>query len=163
MADKKYAVIRTDLMSGTNVAADLVSLRVYNDANEMIEVENGVIVELVELEEGQREVWKAKLATASSDKEMCVVVATPEVMYDERKRNLDEFVNEKGAICRGYHLRRANIFSLTPEGFVDGSAPAVGTEVAVGANGKLTAGSGFGKVIHVEVAGRYTYHAIRIA
>lgn len=45
MADK-YAVIRTDLMSGTKQPADLVSLRFYDDKGEPAEVENGVIVKL---------------------------------------------------------------------------------------------------------------------
>ena len=39
-----YAVIRTDLMSGTKQPADLVSLRFYDASGNKAEVENGVIV-----------------------------------------------------------------------------------------------------------------------
>lgn len=161
----KYTVIRTDLLSGTDVAADLVSLRVYNDSDQPIEVENGTIVELEGYEDGQREVMKAKLATAASKLEDCAIVASEEVMYDERKKNLDEFVNEAGAICRGYVPRSRNMFSVTAEGFVGGTAPsAVGNEVGIGANGKLDASStGFGKLMAIEIAGRYTYYVIKIA
>lgn len=161
----KYTVIRTDLLSGTDVAADLVSLRVYNDSEQPIEVENGTIVELEGYEDGQREVMKAKLATAASKLEDCAIVASEEVMYDERKKNLDEFVNEAGAICRGYVPRSRNMFSVTAEGFVGGTAPsAVGNEVGIGANGKLDASStGFGKLMAIEIAGRYTYYVIKIA
>lgn len=161
----KYTVIRTDLLSGTDVAADLVSLRVYNDSDQPIEVENGAIVELEGYEDGQREVMKAKLATVASKLEDCAIVASEEVMYDERKKNLDEFVNEAGAICRGYVPRSRNMFSVTAEGFVGGTAPsAVGNEVGIGANGKLDAsGTGFGKLMAIEIAGRYTYYVIKIA
>ena len=157
-----YTVIRTDAMSGTNVAADLVSLRVYNTEGETIAVENGTIVELQGYEDGQREVMKAVLATAESKMEDCAVVASVEVMYDATKKNLDEFINPKGAICRGYVLRSRNMFSITKDGFA-GAAPSAGNEVGIGANGKLTTGTGFGKVMAVEVAGRYTYYVIKIA
>lgn len=161
----KYTVIRTDLLSGTDVAADLVSLRVYDGSAQPIEVENGTIVELEGYEDGQREVMKAKLATSASKVEDCAIVASEEVMYDERKKNLDEFVNEAGAICRGYVPRSRNMFSVTAEGFVSGTAPsAVGDEVGIGANGKLDAsGTGFGKLMAIEIAGRYTYYVIKIA
>lgn len=160
-----YTVIRTDLLSGTDVAADLVSLRVYDADDNQIAVENGAIVELKGYEEGQREVMKAVLATASSKVEDCAIVASEEVMYDERKKNLDEFVNEAGAICRGYIPRSRNIYSITKEGFVGATAPAeVGAEVGLGADGKLdAAGTGYGTVMAIEIAGRYTYYVIKIA
>lgn len=164
-----HTVIRTDLMSGTDVCADLVSLRVYDSETvasaNPIAVDNGTIVELHALEDGQREVYFATLATASSDISECAIVATPEVMYDPLKKNLDEFENGAGAICRGYIPRSRNVFSVTKEGFVGGTAPsAVGASVGLGANGKINAsGSGLGTVIAIETAGRYTYYAIRLA
>lgn len=160
-----YTVIRTDLLSGTDVAADLVSLRVYDAGDNQIAVENGTMVELKGYEEGQREVMKAVLATAASKVEDCAIVASEEVMYDERKKNLDEFVNEAGAICRGYVPRSRNIYSITKEGFVGGTAPTeVGAEVGLGADGKLdAAGTGYGTVLAIEIAGRYTYYVIKIA
>ena len=158
----KNAVIRTDLMHGTKNPDMLVSLRFYaNDG--VAEVENGVIVELKGYEDGQREVMKAVAATADSDLADCAVIAAPEVMYDERKKNLDEYINEAGKAVRGYRLVDRNIFSLTAEGFVGGTAPALNGKVGVGANGKLdAAGTGFGECVHIETAGRYTYYAIKI-
>ena len=158
-----YTVFRSDLLSGTDVAADLVSARVY-DSGEKIAVENGTIIELEGLEPGEREVHKAKLATASSELSKCVVVGTPEVFYDERLKNLDQYINEPNKIVRGYILRSRNMFSVTKEGFVGGTVPAVGDEVGIGANGKLdAAGTGFGECMAIELAGRYTYYVIRIA
>lgn len=159
----KYCVIRTDALAGTHQNADLVSLRFYNAEDKVAEVENGVIVELKGYEEGQREVMKAVAATSASKLNDCAIVAAPEVMYDERKHNLDEFINEAGKAVRGYIPRSRNIFSVTAEGFVNGSVPAVGGKVGIGANGKLDAAAeGFGECVHIETAGRYTYYAIEI-
>ena len=158
----KYAVIRTDLMHGTKNGDALVSLRYYV-GEEKAEVENGVIVELKGYEEGEREVMKAVAATADSNLADCAVVAAPEVMYDERRKNLDEYINEKGKAIRGYRLIDRNMFALTAEGFVGGTAPALNGKVGVGANGKLdAAGTGFGECVHIETAGRYTYYTIKI-
>ena len=159
-----YTVFRSDLMSGTDVAADLVSVRVYDADGKPIAVENGTIVELQGYEEGQREVMKGVLATSTSKVEDCVVIGTVEVMYDERKKNLDEFINEAGTICRGYVLRSRNMYSITKDGFVDGAVPEKDAEVGIGADGKIdAAGTGFGVIMAIEVAGRYTYYVIKIA
>lgn len=159
-----YCVIRTDLMSATKQPADLVSLRFYDSEGNVAAVENGVIVELQGFEENQREVRKAVAATASSDLNKCAIVAGVELMYDERKKSLDEFINEAGKATRGYIPRSRNIFSVTKDGFVGGTAPSVGDSVGVGTGGKIDAsGSGLGKCVHIETAGRFTYYAIQIA
>lgn len=157
-----YTVFRSDLLSGTDVAADLVSCRVYDKDGNPIAVENGAVVELKGYEEGEREVMKAVLASASSKISDCAIIGSEELMYDERKRNLDEFINEAGVICRGYIPRSRNMYSVTKEGFVGAAEPKVGTKLGLGADGKLTAGTGWGVVMAVEVAGRYTYFVIRI-
>ena len=158
-----YTVIRTDLMSGTKQPADLVSLRFYNAEDKQAEVENGVIVELQGYEDGEREVMKAVAATASSDLNNCAIVDGVEVMYDERKKNLDEYINEAGKAVRGYIPRSRNMFSVTKEGFVGGTVPAKDANIGIGTGGKLDAsGSGFGKCVAIETAGRYTYYVIQI-
>lgn len=158
-----YTVIRTDLMSGTNQPADLVSLRFYDGEDKPAEVENGVIVKLEGYEDGQREVMKAVAASADDDLNDCAIVAGVEVMYDERKKNLDEFINEAGKATRGYIPRSRNIFSVTKEGFVDGTVPGKGAEVGIGEGGKIdAAGTGLGVCVDIDVAGRYTYYAIKI-
>lgn len=158
-----YTVIRTDLMSGTTQPSDLVSLRFYDGSDEQAEVENGVIVKLQGYEDGEREVMKAVAAASTDDLNDCAIVAGVEVMYDERKKNLDEFINEAGSIVRGYIPRSRNVFSVTKEGFVGGVVPEKGDEVGIGTGGKIdAAGTGLGVCADVEVAGRYTYYAIRI-
>ena len=158
-----YTVFRSDLMSGENVFADMVSIRVVDGNGDPVVVENGTIVELDKLEEGQREVWTATVATNSSDLVNCAVVATPEGWYD-RKRNLDEFINPAGAIARGYRLRSNNMFSGTKEGFVSATAPTTaGAGVGIGTGGKINAaGTGLGTFEHTETQGRYTYYTVKI-
>ena len=163
MADK-YAVIRTDLMSGVKQPADLVSVRYFTATDgEEAAVENGVIVELKGYLDGEREIFKGIPATAGSDLNACAILDAPEVDYDERKRNLDEYINVAGKNIRGYVPRSRNKFGLTAKGFVGGAAPAVGGKVGIGAGGKLTAsGTGFGTCVAIENAGRYTYYVIEI-
>ena len=159
-----YTVIRTDLMSGTKQPADLVSLRFYNAEGEQAEVENGVIVELQGYEDGEREVMKAVAASAGTDLNKCAIVAGVEVMYDEHKKNLDEYINEAGKAVRGYIPRSRNMFSVTKDAFVGGTAPVKGAEVGIGAGGKIdAAGTGLGECVDIEAAGHYTYYTIRIA
>ena len=153
-----YTVIRTDLMSGTKQPADLVSLRFYDTNGEVAEVENGVIVKLEGYEDGQREVMKA-----GADLNECAIVAGVEVMYDERKKNLVEFINEAGKATRGYIPRSRNLFSVTKEGFVGGTVPTKGAKVGIGTGGKIdAAGTGLGECVDIEVVGRYTYYTIKI-
>lgn len=161
--DTSYAIVRTDLMSGTRQEADLVSLRFYGDDGEVAEVENGVIAKLEGLDEGEREIMKAVAASSSDSLRDCVLIASVEIMYDERKKNLEEFINEAGNAARGYALRSRNIFSVTKEAFVDGIVPELDGTVGVGAGGKLdTSGSDLGTCIDIEVSGRYTYYAIKL-
>ena len=158
-----YTVFRSDLVSGTDVAADLVSCRGYDAYGKEIGVENGTIVERQGYEEGEREVMKAVLASASSKLSDCAIIGTVEVMYDERKKNLDEFINEAGSICRGYIPRSRNMYSVTKDGFVGGAVAAKGAEVGIGEGGKIdAAGTGLGTIMAVEVAGRYTYYVVKI-
>ena len=159
-----YTVIRTDLMSGTKQPADLVSLRFYDAEGKQAEVENGVIVELQGYEDGEREVMKAVAASAGADLKECAIVAGVEVMYDERKKNLDEYINEAGKAVRGYIPRSRNMFAVTKDGFVGGTVPAKDAEVGIGEGGKIdAAGTGLGKCVDIEVVGRYTYYVIKIA
>lgn len=79
-----------------------------------------------------------------------------------------KFTSSDFAFCslkavRGYIPRSRNIFSVTKEGFVGGTAPTKGAKVGIGTGGKIdAAGTGFGTCVDVEVAGRYTYYAIKI-
>lgn len=161
-----YAVVRTDLLAGTDVRADLVSFKYFDGNDEGAEIENGNIVKLDGLMEDERELYKAVAPTASTGINDVVLVAGVEMEYDERKRNLDEFINKANYPVRGYRFRSGNIFSVTKEAFAGNTDPEVGDTVAVGAGTKLILngeGTEIGTVLEVATAGRYTYYAIKVA
>lgn len=159
-----HAVVRTDLMFGTNVRSGLVSVKYMgSDGNTPTEIDNGNVLKVESLIEGEREVYKGVNPVAADAIADIVLVASVEVMYDERKHNLDEFVNEADKICRGYRLHSGDIFSVTAEA-LEGS-PAVGQTVALAAGTKLEvggSGTAVGTIIAEDVVGRYTYYAIKV-
>lgn len=130
-----YAIVRTDLMSGTKQPADLVSIK-YQVSNVDKEIENGNVALVGVLGTGEREVYLASTPAADSALEDVVLVATPELNYDERLKNLNQFRNEAGEIARGYRLRSGNVFSVTAEALT-ATSPAVGNIVELQANTKL--------------------------
>ena len=166
-----YGVFRSDLMTGTNVGADLVSLKYMGSGSTATAIENGCVVALDGLMTGEREVWKAVTPAANTDKNKIVIVASPEVMYDERKKNLDEFINEAGTIARGYIPHSRDIFSVTADALNIGAGvtPAKGYIVELMAGTKLNVVSSatastttIGQIIDIEDAGRYTYYVIQV-
>ena len=160
----KHAVVRTDLMDGTDVRGQLVSVKYMGaDGATPTEIDNGNVLKVESLIDGEREVYAGVTPAADTAITDIVLVASVEVMYDERKKNLDEYVNEENKICRGYRLHHGNIFSVTAEALTGtpekGSAVTLdaGTKLAVGGSGTAVC-----KIIDVEIAGRYTYYAIKI-
>lgn len=164
-----HGVIRTDKLVGTDNRAGLVSVR-YQPSSETADIDNGNVVALSGLEEGSREIFKGVDPTASTPLKDIVIIATPEVMYDVAKRSLEEFYNEKGAICRGYILAPNSIFSLTKDALDGKESPEVGDIVELKAGTKLnvvdadtglTGGSTkVGTIIDINIVGKFTYYAI---
>lgn len=160
------AVVRTDKMFATDNRAGLVSVR-YQPGDTMTAIDNGNVVKIGALEEGSREVYKGVTPAADDAIKDIVLIASPEVNYDERKRNLDEFQNAAGDIARGYHLHTNDIFSVTKEALV-GAEPVVGSTVELTADTKLNVttsatGTVVGTIIDINVVGRYTYYVIQVA
>lgn len=181
MANVKYGVVRTDLMHGTDNGADLVSIKYYDSNGNATEIENGSIVQLVELDKTgasssfynkEREIWVAVDATQDAvGGGKLVLVATPEVMYDEHKHNLSDFINKPDAVARGYILRSGDIFSISTE-CLGNTVPSYDQTyakyagVSAGGGNKIflstsTTGA-FGEIIAVERANSYTYIVIRV-
>lgn len=168
-----YGVVRTDNMFGTDVRAGLVSIK-YIVNNVETAIENGNVLKVGALMGDatngyEREIFAGAAPAANDALSDIVLIATPEVMYDERKRNLDEFINEAGKPCRGYRLHKGDIFSVTKDALDGVAAPAIGNVVELKAGTKLnvaasaTSGSTVvGKIIAIDVVGRYTYYAILV-
>ena len=167
-----HGVVRTDKMFGTDNRAGMVSVR-YQPSDVKTDIDNGNVVLLGALETGSREVYKGGTPAANSAIGGIALIASPEVMYDERKKNLDEFYNEAGKIARGYRLHSGDIFSVTKDALDGAATPAVGDVVELKAGTKLnikaaatgaTDGSTVvGTIIDKNVVGRYTYFAIQVA
>lgn len=168
-----FGIVRTDKMAGTNLGSLLVSI-VYmgSDGGTATAIENGNVLKVGALKTGEREVFIGGAVAASDKLKDVVLIATPEVNYDERKRNLENFINEAGKICRGYHLHSNDIFSLTKDALAGAAKPAVGDIVELAAGTKLsvvaaatgaTSGSTVvGKIIAVDTVGKRTYYVIKV-
>lgn len=131
-----YAIVRTDSMSGTKNPADIVNVRYSPSATDTI-IENGNVVLLGALDTSERDVFVGATPARDSDLSKCVLIATPEVEADERKKNLNEFRNAAGAICRGYHFRSGNFFSVTAEAVTAAATIAIGDVVELQAGTKF--------------------------
>lgn len=172
----KHGVVRTDKLMGTDVRSMLVSLNyivVDNNVETETAIDNGNIVKLGDLVEGEREIYKATAPAASDALADVVLVASPEVMYDEKLKDLADFYNEEGKNARGYRLHSGDIFSLTADALTgttgESGTLAVGSIIELQAGTKLkavastTSGStAVGKIIAIDVVGPYTYYVIQV-
>ena len=163
-----YGVVRTDNMYGTDVAAGLVSVRYMGeDGATPTEIENGSVLKLGGLIAGEREVFVGGAVAAEDKLSDIVLIASPEVMYDERKKNFDEYINEAGKNCRGYHFHSGDIFSVTKEALI-GTAPAVDKLVVLAEGTKMSVADSaagatvVGKIIAEDIVGRHTYYAVKV-
>lgn len=169
MANTKHGVVRTDLMTGTDVAADLRSVRYMGSGAAATDIDNGCIVKLSGLMDGEREIYKGVTPAANTAKKDLVLIATPEMMYDERKRALADFYNEAGHNCRAYVLHENDIFSVTAECLEAAAAIAVGNIVEAQAKVQMkvvatatASTTKIGEIIAIENAGAHTFYVIRV-
>lgn len=165
----KHAVVRTDLMDGTDVRSQLVSIK-YMGSNKKTptEIDNGNVLKVGDLVEGEREVFVGEIPTAKDPITSIVLIASVEVMYDEHKQNLDEYVNEAGKILRGYRFNHGNIFSVTKEA-LEGSPDTdkiielkAGTKLNVVKQATGAEATVVGEIIGKEVSGGLTFYVIKI-
>ena len=150
MADKIYTVITREAMASEYDGTKRKSAKFYNGSDAPAEIENGMVVKIAGTIPGEREVLKVVAPEGSEDVADLWIVTTPEVVADERKKNLSDFVNEAGQIITIDKLMPNDIFSLTAEGLAGtavaghkvGLASAGGVKLAVAASE-----SGMGTVI----------------
>lgn len=168
-----YSVVRTDNMAGSDVREALVSIEYLGaDGATPTAIENGNVLKVGALKEGEREIYIGGDVAVDDALSDVVLVATPELVYDERLRDLDDFINEAGRPCRGYRLHKGGVFSVTKGALAGAETPAVGDvvefaegtklSVAASGNGATEGSTVVGTIIAVDVVGKYTYYAIRI-
>lgn len=170
MANTKHGVVRTDLMSGTIDNSRLRSVLYMGAGDVETQIDNGCVVALSGLMEGEREVHKAVTPAADTDLKKIVLIANPEVMYDERLKQLEDYYNEAGKVIRGYIPQvDTDIFSVTAECLDFTGTPAKGWVAELMAGEKIhlaeTATEGstkLGDLIDIEKAGARTYYVIHV-
>lgn len=109
----------------------------YLPAGTATAVDNGNVVLKSTLISGEREVYTATTPAVNSLLKNILLVTTPEVMADERLKNLTDFYNAAGDIATGDHLVSGDIFSITAEAFTAAATVAVGDIVELAAAIKL--------------------------
>lgn len=100
-------------------------------------VDNANVVLKGSLVSGEREVYTATTPAVNSALKNILLVTTPEVMADERLKNLSDFYNAAGDIATGDHLVSGDVFSITAEAFTAAATVAVGDVVELAASTKL--------------------------
>lgn len=164
-----YGICRLDNMAATNNGA-LIKSGKYYVTTTATAIENGNIVALSGLVSGEREIFKAVTPTTSNVRDEVFLVATPEVMYDERKHNLNEFINEAGKVIRLIALHVGDIFSVTADALDAAGTKLVGDYATIAAGTKLkgvttlnaTPEKYVGKIIAIETVGTDTYYVIQV-
>lgn len=167
-----YCVVRTDLLAGTRNPAFLEHGRYHAASGDTAEIQNGSIVFVDALEDGERESHKYKDVPENAKIKDLVLIAAPEVIYDESNhKTLRDFTNAAGSIVRGYYLLPQTEFSVTAEG-ISGTAPTVGQTLIVAKDthimkvGAASDGTVIGKCTEIETKFQYganvTYYTIKV-
>ena len=149
MADKIYTVITREAMASEYDGTKRKSAKFYS-SDAPAEIENGMVVKIAGTIPGEREVLKVVAPEGSEDVADLWIVTTPEVVADERKKNLSDFVNEAGQIITIDKLMPNDIFSLTSEGLTGTASAGHNVGLASAGGVKLVvdaATSGMGTVI----------------
>lgn len=130
----EHCICDTSLMAGTKLPSKHVNVKIPAD------LDNGNIVALGALADGEKEALVGTKPAANTALKKLALIKAPEVMKDERLKNLGDFYNKKDAIVRAYLFEDGDEFRLTAEGLT--GSPAVGNAVEADAGHKLkTAGS----------------------
>lgn len=131
-----YAVVKREAMASENVANLRKSFK-YLPSGVATAVQNGNVVKATSVISGERELLEGSTPLVNTELKDILLVTTPEVMADERKKNLDEFINEAGAIATGDRLISGDIFTVTADAFTAAATVVVGDVVELAASTKL--------------------------
>lgn len=168
----EHAVIRTDKMFGTDNRVGIYSILFGaegDNAFEYADIDNGNVVKLGALKDGERELYFATAPADDDDLKNIAIVATPELLYDERLHGLEKFYNKAGVPARVYTLHHGQLWSVTKEALVGKETPEKGDLVELADGTKLNVAASatqgatqIGVIADVEQVGRYTYYVIEV-
>ena len=140
-------VVRLDNMAATKVPSLIKSAK-YMVSNVATAIENGELVTVGALVDGEREIHEAT-APVSGDTNIGIV-CTPELLYNQNgvaDGDLANYTNEADAVIRVMILQKGDIFSIAGES----------TSADKDVDGEVVA-----KFMGTEVAGRYTYNVYEV-
>lgn len=140
-------VVRLDNMAATKVPSLIKSAK-YMESDVATAIENGELVTIGALVDGEREIHEAT-APVSGDTNIGIV-CTPELLYDQNgvaDGDLANYTNEADAVIRVMILQKGDIFSIAGES----------TSADKDVDGEVVA-----KFMGTEVAGRYTYNVYEV-
>ena len=136
--------VRTDNMAATKVPSLIKSAKFYV-ADVATKIENGELVTIGALVDGEREIHKA--TTPVEEDTYIGLVCTPELQYDENGyHGVDTFENAADKVLRVFILQKGDIFSIGNEG----------------AGADKTAGTLTAKFLGTETSGRFTYNVYEV-
>lgn len=153
-----HCICDTSNMIGSTAASKLVNVKLSEA------VDNGNIVAIGALAAGESEAFVASKPTATTAINKLALIKAPEVLADERLKNLGDFYNKSGAIVRGYLFESGDEFRLTAEGL--SGSPAVGYAVEADASYKMKAvasATGGSTQIGTIIAVEGDYFVVRVA
>lgn len=140
-------VVRLDNMAATKVPSLIKSAK-YMESDVATAIENGELVTIGALVDGEREIHEAT-APVSGDTNIGIV-CTPELLYNQNgvaDGDLANYTNKADAVIRVMILQKGDIFSIAGES----------TSADKDVDGEVVA-----KFMGTEVAGRYTYNVYEV-
>lgn len=160
-----HTVVRTDMLAGTVNPAYLENGRYVKDGA-YADIDNGSIVMVGALEDGERESHVYSDVTADATIDSLVLIVVPETFKDTttHKEDVRDFYVKKGVCARGYRLTPGAEFSLTADG-IDGN-PTKGAAIGVDAKSHKCKVGGtvkIGTIIDIDVKNYMTYYTIQVS
>jgi len=161
MANKNHAIIRTDLLAGTDVGAYLGMGRYLgSDGATPTAIDNGNVVKIGDLIEGERDLRVYTTPAANTVIDQIGIIATPERFYDGLTHGVKDYENAEGLNLRVYLLTgmtSSSCFTVTADGFeiATGATPEKGwvAELQAGTKLKLVATATSGSTVIGKVIG----------
>lgn len=131
-----YAIVKREAMASEFDGTKRKSFK-YLPSGTPTAIQNGNVVKATSVISGERELLSGSTPLANTALKDILLVTTPEVMADERKKNLNEFINEAGIPATGDKLTSGDIFSVTADAFDAAVAVAKDDIVELQASTKL--------------------------
>lgn len=154
------AIVNLDYLKSVYVG------RIFNVMADF-EIEQGSLVAIGDLVDGQREIYNPAAVTDATT-EKVALIASDEADYDPRKAMWEDFTNEADYPAKAYELKENDVFTISEDGFT--GTPEVGKYLITSNNslkGKiaddLTDGTAFAaKIIDLPKLGFNRIPAIRV-